>query len=125
MYSCKSRTTALFTTTSTCVFTISPLDSAGHTHLHDEKGFGSNSAYTDAIAVKGTLSVARGEARLEIVDEASNTHIVTATADSPAPFEFRIKTKWLSNIRALPFKLMPGGATQTADSLRLEYEFTR
>jgi hypothetical protein len=125
MYGCKSRPTGLFTTTTTCAFTISPLESAGHTHFHAEKAFGSNSAYTDVVEVKGRLSVMRGEATLAIVDEERTTHTVTAAANSPAPFEFRMKTTWRSTIRGLEFMLKPGGATRSADSLRLEYEFTR
>ena len=123
MYRCKVRMVGLLRSSHTCVFTLSPLDSAGYTHLHEDKGFGSSTAYTDAIAVKGTLSVARGEVRLDLVDERGTTRTVTATPGAPAPFALRLKTKWRSSIRGLPFSLTPIGATHSADSLRLEYEF--
>ncbi len=123
MYRCNERMAGLLSSTHSCVFTISPLDSAGHTHLHEDKDFGSRTAYTDAIAVTGTLRVARGEVRLDMVDEGGTTRTVTAAPGSPAPFAVRLKTKWLYSTRALPFSLTPTGATHSADSLRLDYEF--
>ena len=118
MSSCKSRPTGIFTTTTRCVFTISPRDSSGHRHFHEEKAFGRNSAYTDAIAVKGRLSVVRGAARLEMVDEARTTRSMTAAAGAPAPVELRMKTVWRYSARGLEFTLMPVGATHSADVAR-------
>lgn len=120
---CGSEFTGVLSRRTTCVFTISPLDSAGYAHYHEDRDFGSATAGKGAVAVNGRLSVLRGEARLEIVDDAGKTHTVTALAGSPAAFNLRIRTAVLSRFRGMKFDLRPAGATRSADSLRLEYEF--
>jgi len=123
--SCSRRPSSLFTQRTSCTFTISPLDSNGHTVVHDNRDFGSRSAYTAAIEIDGSLRVTRGVVSLELADERGAMQHFRATADSPATFKVRVATTMRSDVRGVRFTLTPERAPWFADSVALTYAYVR
>jgi hypothetical protein len=124
IYGCTTSVAGVLQTKYACRLSMAPLPAAGYVFFHDNTALGSRSAYTAAVEIRGSLTVARGAAALRMLAEDGAVQTYHASAGQPSEFHLTARTTMRTDTRGLEFRLTPEGTPPMADSVRMEFTYT-